>query len=80
MNKHEIQARIDIINNEMIQTKANYAKLEGHLDEARHWMAQAMKKEEQAQMENDKEHLNVEVNNEATEQPASESVCGAEAA
>jgi hypothetical protein len=80
LNKLEIQSRIEAINMEMTQTKANYAKLEGHLGEAQHWLVEAIKKETEAQVEKDKESLNVEANPETEEQPASESVCGAEAA
>lgn len=80
MNKVEIQARIEAINNEMIQTKANYAKLEGHLGEAQHWLVEAIKKETEEQVEQDKELLNGEANSEATEQPVVEDVCGTEAA
>ncbi len=43
MNKQEIQDRIIAINNEMTQLKANYAKLEGHLGEAQHWMSTLLK-------------------------------------
>ncbi len=46
MTKDELQTRIAQINNEMIQTKANYAKLEGHLGEAQHWLTVAVDKEE----------------------------------
>lgn len=48
MTKDELQLRIAQINNEMIQTKANYAKLEGHLGEAQHWLTELINKEVEA--------------------------------
>ena len=80
MNKLELQQRIEAINMELIQTKANVTKLEGHLNEAQHWLVEAIRKETEAQVEKDKEQLNGEANNEPTEQPAIEGVCGTEAA
>lgn len=67
MNKEQIQDRINQINKEMIQTKANYAKLEGHLGEAQHWLIQAVKKEES----------NGEVNIEGTSEVAEQGLCDA---
>ena len=40
MNLEEIELRIKQISNEMTQTTALYAKLEGHLGEAQHWLSQ----------------------------------------
>ncbi len=39
MNKEQLQERITVISNEMAQIKAQYAKLEGHLQEATHWLS-----------------------------------------
>lgn len=38
MTKDELTARAGQINTEMIQCRANYAKLEGHLAEVTHWL------------------------------------------
>lgn len=51
MTKEQIQDRINQINNELIQTKANIAKLEGHLGEAQYWLLQAIEKEEAQPLE-----------------------------
>lgn len=48
LNKDELQQRIVAITNEMIQTKANYAKLEGHLAESQHWLTDLVTKEAEA--------------------------------
>ena len=40
-----IELRIESIKNEMLQMKSNYAKLEGHLAEAIHWLAELQKTE-----------------------------------
>lgn len=45
MNKQQIEERISAITNEMAMLKANYAKLEGHLNEAQHWLMQLELKE-----------------------------------
>ena len=45
MDKHQLQARIEAINAEMVQLKANYAKLEGHLGECTHWLQETLKAE-----------------------------------
>lgn len=57
MNKIEIQARIEAINAEMTQMRTNYAKLEGHLSEARHWIIEIERREAEAQSEKDKVEL-----------------------
>jgi uncharacterized protein YpuA (DUF1002 family) len=44
--KDEIQQRIETINNEMAQVRSSYAKLEGHLAEAQHWLSQLELKKE----------------------------------
>jgi hypothetical protein len=75
LNKQQIQARIEAINMEMIQTKSNYAKLEGHLGEATHWLAELLAKEEESNKQ-----LDGQVNDEASQQPSDESVCESEAA
>jgi hypothetical protein len=46
LNKEELQQRIMQIDAEMTQLKANYAKLEGHMGEAQHWMSLLVKGEE----------------------------------
>ena len=38
VNKSDIEDRVLKIKTEMEQTKANFAKLEGHLAEAMHWL------------------------------------------
>lgn len=38
VNKADIEDRVLKIKTEMEQTKANFAKLEGHLAEAMHWL------------------------------------------
>ena len=48
MDKELIQERIDTIKKEMEVTKSNFAKLEGHLGEATHWMATIEKSERDA--------------------------------
>lgn len=40
MNRDEIEKRIESIKNEMEILKKGYSKLEGHLEEANHWLAQ----------------------------------------
>lgn len=45
MNKEEIQTRISAISQEMVQTKAHYVKLEGHLGECQHWLSEMIKSE-----------------------------------
>jgi len=73
VTKDELQSRIAAINNEMIQTKANYAKLEGHLGEAQHWLTEVIDKE-------NKESADGQTNEQAEECAASEGLCGAEGA
>lgn len=70
MDKQEIQARIDAINNEMVQVKAHYSKLEGHLGEAQHWLLELGKKEAEAQKAENEEPSNVETIGEDAEQTA----------
>jgi len=41
---NQLQERIANIKTEMEQTKANYAKLEGHLGESVHWLNEMIKK------------------------------------
>ena len=48
MIKEMLQQRIQEINNEMTQMRANYAKLEGHLGECSHWLIELCKKEKEA--------------------------------
>lgn len=45
MTKEELQERIIAINQELVQTRANGTKLEGHLAEAHHWLATLFKAE-----------------------------------
>ena len=64
MTKEELQDRIIAINNELTATKANQAKLEGHLAEAHHWLATLFKNEskdlpEIALQEEDKEPVDM---------------------
>lgn len=47
VDKEAIQQRISMINLEMKQLQTNYSKLEGHLQECNHWLAEAFKKEAQ---------------------------------
>jgi hypothetical protein len=51
MNKEQLQERIGKINEEMIQVKATYAKLEGHLGEAQHWLTDLILKETNSNLE-----------------------------
>jgi hypothetical protein len=39
----ELQERIALLNRDLVQIRANYAKVEGHLDEAHHWLHQMQK-------------------------------------
>jgi hypothetical protein len=56
MNLQEIENRIHAIKNEMDATKANFAKLEGHLQEANHWREQLLQKDlEQPEQPNEPE-------------------------
>lgn len=48
MTREEIEQRIATINNEMTLIKSNYAKLEGHLAEAQHWLSSLTKPLEQS--------------------------------
>ena len=43
MNKEQLHERITTISDEMAVLKANYAKLEGHLGEATHWLTELLK-------------------------------------
>lgn len=45
MNKEQLQQRITKIHNELAICKAQQSKLEGHLSEAIHWLAQLEKAE-----------------------------------
>ena len=45
VDKEAIQQRISMINLEMKQLQTNYSKLEGHLQECNHWLAEILKKE-----------------------------------
>lgn len=45
LTKEELQNRIIAINEELIQTRNNAVKLQGHLDEAHHWLATMHKAE-----------------------------------
>lgn len=49
LNKEQIQQRIDAINQEMINAKARYAQLEGHLSESMHWKATIEQEEQEAE-------------------------------
>lgn len=48
LTKEMVQERIAKVQAEMEQTKANFAKLEGHLSEALHWLSELTKREEEA--------------------------------
>lgn len=39
MNKQDLENRIESITAELAQFRAHYAKLEGHLGEAQHWLS-----------------------------------------
>jgi hypothetical protein len=54
MNKEDMRLRKIAIENEMQQYKNNYAKLEGHLAECNHWLAQ-MEAAENAMVPQDEE-------------------------
>ena len=62
MNIEDLQRRAVDITNEMHMTKANYAKLEGHLAETNHWISELVKKEQEIkELENgESEHDNAE--------------------
>ncbi len=45
MDKDKIEERVKLITSELEQTKENYAKLEGHLAEAQHWLDKTIKNE-----------------------------------
>jgi prefoldin subunit 5 len=47
MNKQDLEQRISAITNEMSLVKANYAKLEGHLNECQHWLETLNKSEKE---------------------------------
>ena len=51
VNKAELQERVATINAEIFQLKSNYAKLEGHLAEAQHWLSELIKSEEEIKNE-----------------------------
>jgi hypothetical protein len=78
LSKQELQDRVVMINNEMLQLKSNYNKLEGHLAETNHWLMEVIKKEAQEQVDSDKEKLDGQANNNPEEQAASEELCRAE--
>ena len=65
--KEMVQERITKVQAEMEQTKANFAKLEGHLSEALHWLAELTKREDEA-----KEADCDDVNEQEQEQPTQE--------
>lgn len=71
MNKEELQQRIMQIDAEMTQLKANYAKLEGHMSEAQHWMS-LLVQGEQILAPLAEEACNGEANNESAEQTPQE--------
>lgn len=48
----ELTERISVIEQEMMVTRTNYSKMEGHLAEAKHWLAEITKKEEITDNEN----------------------------
>lgn len=80
MTKEELQTRIAQINNEMIQTKANYAKLEGHLGESQHWLTAVIdaenaesQPEDSCANENNKSELNDEQSESKDDQVNNES-------
>ena len=43
VNKEQLNERIKTISDEMAVVKAQYAKLEGHLGEAIHWLTELLK-------------------------------------
>lgn len=45
LDKEELQNRIIKINEELVTTRSNVIKLEGHLGEAHHWLATLYKAE-----------------------------------
>ena len=49
MNKEELQQRIIALSNDLAQVKANYVKLEGHLEESNYWFMEILKKESEEQ-------------------------------
>lgn len=79
MDKQQLQERIAAITNEMVQTKANYAKLEGHLGEAQHWLNDLIMKDAHQDL-NAQGEQNGEANQQGESEVASEQVCGAEGA
>lgn len=64
LNKDELLGRIQQINVELVQCRANFAKLEGHLAECTHWLQEMEKSEKE--VEND------QVNDESAEQAVEE--------
>lgn len=54
MDKQQLSDRIQAIQAEMEQTKANYAKLEGHLNECVHWLQTMVAFEQQVDQANAK--------------------------
>lgn len=38
LSKEELEGRIKAINDQLIKTKENYCTLQGHLNEAQHWL------------------------------------------
>jgi len=46
LTRDQLLERITFINDEINQLKTNYAKLEGHLDETKHWLSQLEIKEQ----------------------------------
>jgi regulator of replication initiation timing len=48
VDKQQLNDRINTIRTEMETLKANYSKLEGHLNESLHWMTELNKKEFEA--------------------------------
>jgi hypothetical protein len=53
LNKEQIQQRIDKINNEIIQVRSSYIKLEGHLAEAEHWLLELDRGEKSGKIDNE---------------------------
>lgn len=45
LDKQQLTDRIAALNNDMMITRANYAKLEGHLAESTHWLSELIKLE-----------------------------------
>lgn len=57
MNIEDLQNRVVAINKEMEQTKAIYAKLEGHLAETHHWISEMVKKNQEALLQSEADRL-----------------------